>query len=61
MNPNVINGALRAIIPAVLAYAVGKGWISQDQVGALVAAISTLIAVAWSAVTNWEKNQGTDE
>lgn len=61
MNPNVINGALRAIIPAVLAYAVGKGWISQDQVGDLVAAISTLIAVAWSAVTNWEKNQGTDE
>ena len=52
MDGNTINGILRAVIPAALAYAVGKGWITQSQVGDITAAIVTLVAAGWSVKTN---------
>jgi len=55
MNPNVINGVLRAVVPTLLAYAVGKGWITNDQVGQITAAFVTIAAAVWSIWTNWEK------
>lgn len=54
MDWNVVNGVLRAVIPATLAFAVGKGWITQSQVGDITAAIITLAAAGWSVVTNYE-------
>lgn len=52
MDWNIINGVLRAVVPAALAYAVGKGWITQSQVGDITAAILTLAAAGWSVASN---------
>lgn len=54
MNLNQVNGVVRAVLPAVLAYAVGKGWITQDMVGEITAAVITLLAAGWSVYTNIE-------
>jgi len=48
MNQDQLLGILRALLPAGLAYVVGKGWIpagSASDVGAAVVAIAT---AAWS-------------
>ncbi len=55
MDLNTLNGILRAVIPAILAFAVGKGWISQGTVGDITAAIVTLVAAAWSVKSNITK------
>lgn len=54
MNGNQINGILRAVLPAALAYAVGRGWITQSDVGDITAAVITLASAAWSVYTNVE-------
>jgi hypothetical protein len=54
MTLNQVNGVIRAVLPAVLAYAVGKGWINNEQVGDVTAAVATLAAAIWSIVTNIE-------
>lgn len=55
MDINVLNGILRAVIPAVLAYAVGRGWLSTSQVGEITAAIVTLVAAGWSVASNTKR------
>lgn len=52
MDLNTLNGIIRAIVPAGLAYAVGKGWITQSQVGDLTTAVVTIIAALWSIQSN---------
>lgn len=52
MDLNTINGVLRAVVPAILAYAVGKGWITQSMVGDITAAVVTLVSAGWSVKTN---------
>lgn len=52
MDLNSINGVLRAIVPAVLAYAVGKGWIPASSVSDITAAAVALAAAVWSIKTN---------
>jgi hypothetical protein len=52
MDWNMINGALRAIVPAALAYAVGKGWIPVGSVADVSALIFALAAAGWSIYTN---------
>ena len=52
MDWNTLNGVLRAIVPAGLAYAVGKGWITQGSVGDISAALLAVAAAGWSVVTN---------
>lgn len=52
MDLNTLNGIVRAVLPAALAYAVGKGWITQNMVGEITAAIVTLISAAWSVQSN---------
>lgn len=54
MTLNQINGVLRAIVPAALAYAVGKGWIPQDQVTEITAAVVTITSAIWSIISNVE-------
>ena len=54
MNLNVINGIIRALVPTALAYAVGKGWITNDQVGLIITALTAVAAAGWSVYTNWE-------
>ncbi len=52
MNYEQITGILRAVVPAVLAYCVGKGWISQNDVGEISAAVVAVGAAAWSVINN---------
>ena len=52
MNSNVVMGILRALVPGLVAYAAGRGWISESSAGEIGAAIITLGAAAWSASTN---------
>lgn len=44
----VINGIVRAIVPAVTAYAAGKGWMTEGQAAELIAAVIALGAAVWS-------------
>lgn len=55
MDYNTINGVLRAIVPAALAYAVAKGWLDKAQVNDLTAAIVTIAMAMWSVHTNKPK------
>ena len=52
MNYNTVNGIIRAVVPAALAYVVAKGWLTDSQVADVTAAIVTLVAAAWSVKTN---------
>ena len=56
MDSNIIGGILRAIVPAAVAFIVGKGWLSAadagNLVGALVAAATAVAAAMWSVKTN---------
>ncbi len=52
MDLNQINGIIRAIVPAILAFFVGKGVISEQLVGDILAAALALAAAGWSIYTN---------
>jgi hypothetical protein len=56
MNTNQINGILRAVIPAAIAFCVGKGWVPaavQDSLGGdIIAILTPVIAAGWSVQTN---------
>lgn len=52
MDLNSINGVLRAIVPAICAFAVGKGWIAAGAVGDITTAVIAIAAAVWSVKTN---------
>ena len=52
MDLNSITGILRAIVPAICAYAVAKGWIAAGAVGDISAAVIAIAAAVWSVKTN---------
>lgn len=52
MDMNSVNGVIRAVVPALLAYAVGKGWISAGSVGDITAAIVAVASAVWSITSN---------
>jgi hypothetical protein len=57
MNSSQVYGILRIVLPGAAAFAIGKGWITQDmygQVGATLAAI--LAAGGFSANANTTLN-----
>lgn len=54
MNLNAYMGILRAIVPGLVGYLAGKGWITQSEAADIAAAIITLGAAGWSIVTNME-------
>ena len=51
MNDQV-NGVLRSVLPAVLAYVAGKGWIPAGSVADISAAILAIGAAIWSVQKN---------
>jgi len=55
MKQNQFMGILRAVLPAIVAYAVGKGWLTDSQAADVGAAVLTLAAAGWSVYTNIEK------
>lgn len=52
MDMNSINGVLRAVVPAILAYAVGKGWIGASAVADITTAVVAVAAALWSVLSN---------
>jgi len=52
MGTDQFTGILRAVIPAVTAYVVGKGWIPADTASDVGAGIITILAAIWS----WKSN-----
>lgn len=52
MDVNTINGILRAVVPAIIAYLVGKGTIPAADYGPLIAAGTAMVAAVWSV---WSK------
>lgn len=56
MDINTINGVLRAVIPAGVAYLVGRGIIpASTSAPDITAAFITIIAALWSIKTNYKK------
>jgi hypothetical protein len=52
MNYEQFTGILRALLPAAMAYAVGKGWIPAGSVADISAAVVAVAAAVWSVVSN---------
>lgn len=52
MDINIINGVVRAVVPAVLAYLVGKGVIPVADYAPVVVAGTAFIAAVWSIFSN---------
>ena len=52
MDVNQITGPLRAIVPALVAYAVGKGWIPEGDYATPLVGIVTGVAMIWSFFSN---------
>jgi hypothetical protein len=52
MNQDQILGALRILLPTILAYAVGKGWLTSSQVADVTAGIVMIAGVAMSFLAN---------
>lgn len=47
-----ISGPLRAILPAIFAFAVGKGWIAAGQADWIISGVMAFGAAGWSWWTN---------
>ena len=52
MDSNQLNGIIRAVVPALLAFAVGDGLITQDTATQIAAAAVAVAAAVWSWYTN---------
>lgn len=59
MNANVVMGILRAVVPGLVGYLVGKGYIPAGEAADLTAAIITIGAAGWSVATNLEAKPAT--
>ncbi len=55
VDANVVSGVLRAVLPAALAYAVGKGWITESSTADISAAVLAVGAAVWSIMSNQPK------
>ena len=52
MDGNIINGVLRAVVPAVVAYLVGRGVIPAGDYGEVIAGLAAVAAAIWSVISN---------
>ena len=59
MDMNVIAGIARAVVPAIVAYLVGKGYLTQSSAGDVSAAIIAILAAGWSVKSNVTPTTGT--
>lgn len=57
MTQNQAMGILRAVVPAVFAYAVAKGWVSDSQVADYTAMAITIASAVWSHFSNAEEKK----
>jgi len=52
MGNDQFTGILRAVIPALVAYVAGKGWLPADTASDVGAGLITIVAAMWSWKTN---------
>ena len=52
MNSDQLAGILRAVLPAIVAFAAAKGWVSTGSADWIVTSIVTIAVAGWSAWTN---------
>ena len=56
MDSNTVNGILRAVVPSIVAFVVGKGWLpaslSDSVISWIVAGGTSLLAALWSVKSN---------
>jgi len=52
MGTDQFTGILRAVIPALVAYVAGKGWMPADSASDVGAGLITILAAVWSWKTN---------
>ncbi|MDE2383085.1 MAG: hypothetical protein KGO53_00585 [Alphaproteobacteria bacterium] len=52
MNNDMIGGVIRAILPPVLAFLVGRGTLPSGDYGGVVTALVALATALWSIRTN---------
>jgi hypothetical protein len=52
INWNVVNGVLRSLVPALVAYLVGKGYLTESSAAGVGAALVALISAGWSVKSN---------
>ena len=57
MNQDQVMGMLRIFVPAVLSYAVGKGWLTSSQVADFTAAVITIGGIGWSIFVHTDHNK----
>ena len=57
MNQEQFLGMLRAVLPAGLAYVVGKGWIPAGAAADVGAAVLTVAAAGYSYYTHTDSNK----
>lgn len=55
MTFNQIRSVIRALVPAILAFAVGRGWLGQEAAADVTAAAVALGAALWGAFENQPK------
>ncbi len=52
MNSDMIGGVIRAIVPPVIAYLVGKGTLPAGDYGTVVTGFVSLLTAIWSIHSN---------
>lgn len=52
MNYDQLTGLLRVVVPTLVAYAVGKGWIPESSAADIGAALIAIGAAVWSYFNN---------
>lgn len=52
MNYDQLTGIVRTVVPSIVAYAVGKGWIPEGAAADVAAAVICVIMAGWSLANN---------
>ena len=52
MNTDMIGGVIRAVLPPVIAYMIGKGVLPAGDYGSVVTGLVALVTAVWSVRTN---------
>ena len=52
MNTDMIGGVIRAVVPPVLAYLIGKGTLPAGDYSAVITGLVALVTAGWSIHTN---------
>jgi hypothetical protein len=49
---NIVNGIIRSVVPAAIAFAVGRGVLPAGDYAGVIAAATALVSALWSVRSN---------